>query len=1425
MLVRRTLMLCFLVLVAVLLPAAPASARIGHEHLGSFPVAGLSWIGVDNSGGPGAGDVYVGEVKFEEGFGPGTVRQLEPDGTPTGVELQGAETPAGSFGFTSSPGFEAQLADGVAVSNGPGTTAGDVYVADLSHGVIDRFDESGAYLCQITGAAIPSASECAGGAGSETPTGAITPLAVAVNPVNGDLAVGDESGAVFEFNEAGEYVGEISDPHLTEPGSLAFDSAGALYAVNADGSLINGGGEGLEFSPSGSFVGAITTGPSSSVGVDEATDHVYFGSRTGEVEEFDESGTLLDTFGSEGQLSIDASASSGRVYTTTPFALFGGEGQIWSGDLFFPSVSTGPPTEVDETTATLSGHVDPEISAGGSAVQECEFEYGTSTEYGSSAICAPPTPYSEPTDVTAALSNLTPATTYHYRLTATNSEATGKGEDRTFTTSGPPGISGEVAIARTTSATVEAQITPFGNATTCLVEYVDEATFEASGYGEAKTVPCAEELGAGFEPSTASATLSNLQIGTTYHYRFRAANSAGTTLGEDQTFSTFGIESFSIEAVGPQGEPFTQAGGHPYELKLGFGLTTTAPLSERHTESASANLRTVRVELPPGLVGNPTATSKCPPYKLALFRCPGTAQVGRLSVTSTSGEVNSSSIYNLVPQDGIAAQLGGRLNDFVTVRIDAGIRTGSDYGITGSSLFVTADEAVKQVNVSLWGVPAAEAHDGERECPGSEPLTTVPCSVSTPLLPFLTTPTACSGTLTTTLSVDSWQEPGNFVSAPSAMPGMEGCDRLDFKPTIRLQPETRVADSPTGLTVDLHVPQNQDANGLAEANLKDAKVSLPAGLSVNPASANGLAGCSPAQIELHGPSPASCPPAAKIGSVEVDTPLLDHPLPGAVYLATPHDNPFDSLLAIYVAVDDPPSGVVVKLAGKIEADPVTGQLTATFEENPQLPFEDFKLRFFGGPQGVLTTPLLCGTYVTGTTLTPWSAPAGAAASPSDSFPITNSPGGGPCASSEVELPDAPGFEAGTLSPIAGSFSPFVLRLTRADGSQRLSTLEFKLPPGLLGKLSGIPYCAESAIRQARERDQPGEGVLERASPSCPSDTEVGQVDVGVGSGPSPFFVQGRAYLAGPYKGAPLSLVVITPALAGPFDLGAIVVRTALHVDAETARITARSDPLPTILEGIPLDVRSIAVRLDRPRFVLNPTNCEAMSVEGATTSTSGHAARLANRFQVGGCRGLRFSPHLALKLTGGTRRNDFPRLRATVTAKAGEANIARTAITMPHAELLEQAHIGTVCTRVQFAEGQVPGEKCPAASIYGHAKAITPLLASPLEGPVVLRSSSHELPDLVAALHGQVDVTLDGIIDSAHGGIRTRFNAVPDAPLDKFVLTLKGGSRGLLANSTNLCRKRHYADVKMSGHNGKVHDFRALLQNDCRKAGGKHHRR
>jgi hypothetical protein len=510
----------------------------------------------------------------------------------------------------------------------------------------------------------------------------------------------------------------------------------------------------------------------------------------------------------------------------------------------------------------------------------------------------------------------------------------------------------------------------------------------------------------------------------------------------------------------------------------------------------------------------------------------------------------------------------------------------------------------------------------------------------------------------------------------------------------------------------------------------------------------------------------------------------------------------------------------------VRPDPASGQLTATFDNNPQLPVEDLTLHFRGGgPRSELATPEICGDYRTTGSLTPWSAEHGEAAPIEEGgFSVRSG-----CSASPGARPFAPTFEAGTTGNLAGTYSPLVIKLARKDGEQELTRLDFTLPPGLTGKLAGIPYCSEQAIAAAQGKT----GKAEQASPSCPAASELGTLDTAAGVGSQPVHVGGHVYLAGPYEGAPLSSVVITPAVAGPFDLGNVVVRAPLYVNPETAQITAKSDPIPTILKGIPLKLRSVEITIGRREFTLNPTSCEPMAVSARVAGGSGATSSPSSRFQAGGCRALPFKPRLSLAVLGKTNRNSKPRFRAVLTAKPGEANIARAQVNLPHSEFLEQNHIKTICTRVQFAAGDGNGSACPKGSIYGRAKAWTPLLAKPLEGLVYLRSSSHKLPDLVAALNGQVNITLAGRVDSGpNEGIRNTFELVPDAPVSRFVLEMQGGKKGLLVNSENLCspRAKREAIVRLVGQNGKVRHFKPQVENRCHKRGkhkgkGRHHKR
>jgi hypothetical protein len=900
-----------------------------------------------------------------------------------------------------------------------------------------------------------------------------------------------------------------------------------------------------------------------------------------------------------------------------------------------------------------------------------------------------------------------------------------------------------------------------------------------------------------------------------------------------------GVAGLSGLATQEDGSADTGAGTHPYQFTVGaLGLTTNSN-SPGNSElvAAGGGVHEVKAQLPAGMVVNPQATPRCKESELhtGTAGCPLDSQIGTVALTLSLAQGLGSGafirpLYNMITPPGYPAEFGFEIIEGTYAHLLGSVSSDGTYTLAAKSPDILARVAVGAVRPTLWGDPSAESHDAQRgECllPVRSRSTCPPTERSEKA--FVTMPAACSGPLVTSAQADSWLDPGTFVGrtyestdAVGNPVGIDGCAGLRFEPTISAQSTTDLADSPSGLEFDLHQPQQETAAEPATAPLKNTTVTLPEGMTLNPAAANGREACTAAQVGLasavgatpirYREEPAHCRNASKVGIAQVITPVLDHKLSGSIYLAKPFDNPFGSLLAVYLVVEDEQSGIIAKLAGEVDPDPVDGQLVTTFSESPQLPLEDVHLSFFGGPRAALTTPLTCGTKDTTGQLTSWSSSAAVAIA--SSFAITASPGGG-CPASEAQAPNSPSLSAGTTTPFAGAYSPFVLHLSRPDGSQRIVSVDTTLPQGLVGRLTGIPYCSDGQIAAAEARRNPEEGKAELISSSCPSASEVGTVEVGAGSGEGPIYVTGHAYLAGPYKGAPLSLAIITPAVAGPFDLGVVVVRVALEVNPETAQITAKSDPFPTILHGIPLDVRSIAIDLNRPNFTLNPTNCVAQAITATVMAPTGSKATSANRFGVEGCDKLAFKPKVSISLKGGTKRVGHPALKAVVTMPSGDAGIARAQVGLPHALFLDQANLNNTCTRPVLLAGG-----CPASTVYGHAKAWTPLLEKPLEGPVYLVGGyGYKLPALVAELKGQIRILLKGRVDTTdRGGIRNTFELVPDAPVSRFVLQMKGGKKySLLENSEDLCAAPRRASARFVAQNGRVSQVHPKISVRCGK--------
>jgi hypothetical protein len=925
-----------------------------------------------------------------------------------------------------------------------------------------------------------------------------------------------------------------------------------------------------------------------------------------------------------------------------------------------------------------------------------------------------------------------------------------------------------------------------------------------------------------------------------------AATALLAALAPASVSAAFGLKELDVAFENQDGSEAIQAGAHPFAVKTTLALNTIEDEALGY-EVPAEDIRDLEVAQIPGLVGAPAATPRCENSDFLARRCPASSQVGVVdAVTQHTGHVEHLPLYNVLPPPGVAAKLGFEVLS-VPVTIELGVNPDPPYNVLAELTGITQALPFYRSEVTIWGVPAAHSHDAERE--GG-------AAANVPEVPFITLPRACQGPLGTIFKADSWQNPGIFDQPPpilthdSAQPpnplGFTGCGKLGFQPSITAQPTSKAASSPSGLDFSLDVKDEGLANptGIAGSDIKRAVVTLPEGFSANPSLAEGLNVCTEAQLQAEtafSEPGAGCPDASKIGSVEVETPLLEENVDGALYIAKPYENEFGSLLALYIVIRNKNLGIVVKQGLKIEPDPLTGQLTTVADNLPQLPFSHFRLHFREGARSPLATPPTCDgdpsipgnqPFAVSAELTPWSG--GPPTTTTSAFQIITGPNAGPCPSGATP-PFHPGLSAGTLNNAAGRFSPFNVRLSRSDSEQEITHFSIKLPPGVAGKLAGIPFCPDAQIAAATARTGPHGGQEEIDSPSCPAASQVGRSLAGSGVGPSLAYAPGKIYLAGPYHGHPVSLVAITAGVVGPFDIGTVVVRLAIDVNPETGEVfldSTGSDPIPHIIEGIPVHLRDIRAYTDRPEFTFNPTSCARKST-AATVLGSGldfvseaddNPFVSTSPFQAADCAALPFEPKLSLKLIGGTKRGAYPKLKAFLRMHGfGEAGVAKARVTLPRSEFIANAHFNTICTRVQFKQQGGNGEACPAGSIYGWARAKSPVLADPLEGPIFLRSSEHELPDVVASLRGQeINVHLVGHVDSVKGQLRNTFETVPDAPVEWASFSFAGQKKGLFENSTNLCAATHKAKVEFTGQNGKVANYATPLKVKCKKTRAKH---
>jgi hypothetical protein len=849
----------------------------------------------------------------------------------------------------------------------------------------------------------------------------------------------------------------------------------------------------------------------------------------------------------------------------------------------------------------------------------------------------------------------------------------------------------------------------------------------------------------------------------------------------------------------PPSSMYTQAAGHP-----NFGITDFTVGGTSGTERA----KRVHVELPKGLNVNPQAVPQCSVESFQADTCAEASQVGT-SYVSSEVEVLpgvgapvgplSFPVYDLIPKDGEPALFGFHVttpviplaNEFVF--LETQIEWNGDYHESFSINNIAAFPPLLRNRLVFNG----RAGNGS----------------------FLTIPSPCNGDSTSYLTLES--AGGEVTPNTPATPPVpiSGCQSVPFKPAVNAV-ASGPTDSSVPVAVTLDIPQHAGATELNSSTVQSANVTLPAYTGLNPATAPGLKFCADKSFPLKSRTPTSCPAESQIGTIAIEAPELPAgSLKGPVYLAEQksRDPQSGQEYRVFFNAESARYGVQVREEGKIKANPTTGQITGEFAELPQVAFSSATLTF--GPQAkhsipVLSSPPLC-TNTSTSSAVPYSTGA-VTPTPTTELKLTQAPGGGPCAKTMAERPFKPGFSAKPGTGKALAYTPYTLNITRGEGQQEIKGFNVTLPPGATAKLAGIPYCQPKEYEAALKKS----GAEQQKSSACNGKSEIGVATILAGTGSNPLTISGKVYLSGPYKGAPLSVVVITPAVAGPFDLGNVVVRAPLSLNPETGQASTSAE-IPDVFGGVKLDIRSIQVTLNRKEFTLNGSNCEksatAGTVQGGGVDPTNPAAwstvNVSDPFQGEGCEGLAFKPGLKLRLFGQTKRAQHPKLKATLTTKAGQANTKLASVALPHSIFLDQSSLGTVCTRPQFA-----AEQCPKKSVYGFARAWSPLLSNPLEGQVVLRSSNNTLPDMVAHLRGQVNIDLDGKIDSFKGGIRTTFANIPDLPVSKFVLTLPGGKHGLLQASTDLCAKPVKGIIRLTGQNGKKSNRQVRIQTPC---GGK----
>ena len=1299
-------------------------------------------IAIDES----SGDVYVADLSTD------TVYRFDESGKPVmffafGSYIKGSEltgTPSSTFSFPSAA-YGTPAAIAVDNSKSPSDpSAGDLYVMDAGHGVVDKFSSSGEYLSQITGFALATGSA----------EGELLGLAV---DANGILHLELSTPAHYEEVAVDEFDDSSANQLIAEQRN--WDAATSLSGVpdepqDADGFAVGRTGDDYllyggcsctaKLGQQLAGLGELENAHAGDVAVaaDTATGHVYVDDQTSvgewdtgamngnEVhnEEGEGAGTLVSSF-SETELAgssapqggVAVNGASGRIYVSNPAK---GDVYVFASDA--PAVTIGAATNVSKEAAGLNGTVDPRATP----VTSCEFEYGVADEFGRAGI-------------------------------------------------------------------------PYEHSVSC--------------------VPGV--LGAGTGPVAVSADVGGLEAGLLYRFRLKAGNASGSSESSGLLATLgvgFGVKNFEVSFLNEDGSPDIQAGSHPYELvnNIEFNsrfIPTETNADSRYVREPDGTLKNLAVDLPPGMAGDPNAAAtKCTLNRLTALDCPKGAALGRLvlnwSTHTAIGEYHfDEPVFEMVAPRGTALQLGvNYINP--DLFIDNGLLAGGDYPIQATIVNAPPAAPVLTSRVTLWGQAGEEAvREAEaavREGKENAPIELAEAAAK--LKPFLTMPTSCNGPLHSTISIESYEGAtahAEYTSrnAAGTPVGLTGCSKLRFPPEISVTPDTSDASTSSGLTVGVRVPQTAafNPNGLAESALRDTTVTLPEGVTLNPAGADGLEACSEGLAGFTGfnefnqeaepgvktatftpklPSPVQpgvnfCPDGSKIGTVKIKTPLLEHELEGSVYLASQNANPFGSLVALYLVAEDEHSGSLIKLTGEVKLS-ATGQIVATFNNTPGEPFENFEMHMFGGERAPLTTPSRCGTYTTQASFVPWDG--NGPVNTSSSFQIDHGPDGGPCPG--ANLPFNPSLTAGTTSIQAGGFSPFTMTMSREDGQQNLQSVSLKMPPGLSGLLTGVELCPEP---------QADQGL-------CGPNSLIGETTVSVGVGNDPFTVKGgKVYLTGPYKGAPFGLSIVNPAKAGPFDVekdtsnpaydsacDCIVVRAKIEVDPVTAELTITSDnegpyKIPTVLDGIPLEIKHVNVTINRPGFTFNPTNCSPMNIGASLDSTEGASDALSVAFQATNCARLSFKPQFGVSTSAKTSRKDGADLHVKLVYPklpfGSQANIASVKVDLPRQLPSRLTTLQKACVDTVFDAN--PGA-CPADSRVGTATATTPLLPVRLSGPAYFVShGGAKFPELIIVLQGYgvtVDLHSETFINKA-GITSSTFHTIPDVPVGTFELTLPEG--------------------------------------------------